>query len=48
MKSFISLGKNLFILLIIDVSLLLIAALLETYLSPLLVDKSNINHLYHH
>lgn len=47
-KSFISLGKNLFILLIIDVLLLLIAALLETYLSPLLVDKSNINHLYHH
>ncbi|WP_044894919.1 stage II sporulation protein M [Bacillus alveayuensis] len=41
-NSFITLGKNLLILLVIDLMLLLIAALLETYLSPSLVDKSYI------
>ena len=46
--SFIILGKNLFILLIIDLILLLISAFLETYLSPVLVDKSSISQLSRH
>ncbi len=44
--SFIRLGRELFILFIIDIVLIFITALLETFLSPMLVDKSNISHLY--
>ncbi|PGK78017.1 stage II sporulation protein M [Bacillus thuringiensis] len=41
-NSFIILGKKILILLVIDLVLLFVAALLETYLSPLLVDRSYI------
>jgi len=46
--SLVILGKNILALLVFDFSLLLIAALLETYLSPLLVDKSSIIKLSQH
>lgn len=44
--SIINLVKIVFILLLIDIVFLFIAALLESFLSPSLVDINNIHHLY--
>lgn len=45
-QSFTKLSKTILILLVVDLVLLCIAAVLETYVSPYLVDIDNIQNLY--